>query len=70
MYICIYVYEFTYIYRAKKILKFSLVPRASKVKFLLVLLQNTLSEIYCQINLHLNFCLPVGHWVKIFTCPA
>ena len=37
--------------RGKKILKFSLVPRASKVKFLLFLLPNNLSEMYCQINL-------------------
>ena len=42
-----------YIYTGvKKIFKFSLVPRASKVKFLLVLLPNNWSEIYCQINLH------------------
>ena len=38
--------------RGKKILKFSLVPQASKVKCLLVLLPNNLSEIYCKINLH------------------
>ena len=38
--------------RGKKILKFSFVPRASKVNFLLVLLPNNSSKIYCQINLH------------------
>ena len=38
--------------RGKKIVKFSLVPRASKVKFLLVLLPNNLFEVYFQINLH------------------
>ena len=32
--------------RGKKIFKFSLVPWASKVRFLLVLLPNYLSEIY------------------------
>ena len=37
--------------RGKKIFKFSLVPWASKVKCLLVLLPNNLSERYCQINL-------------------
>ena len=40
-----------HVFRGKKILEFSLVPRASKVKFLLVLLPNNLSEMYCQINL-------------------
>ena len=42
---------YMYMYRGKKILKCSLVPRASKVKGLLVLMPNNLSEIYCQINL-------------------
>ena len=56
--------------RGKKILKSSLVPRASKVKFLLVLLPNNLSEMNCQINLHLIIYLPAGHWVKIYACPA
>ena len=36
----------------KKPFKFPLVPRASKVKFLLVPFPNNLSEIYRQINLH------------------
>ena len=56
--------------RGKKILKFSLVPRARKVKCLLVLLPNNLSEIYCKINLHWIFHLSAEHWVKIFACPA
>ena len=45
--------------RGKKILKFSLVPRASTSIFLLVLLLNNLSEMFCpipsiqgKINLH------------------
>ena len=42
--VCVYI-------RDKKILKFPLVPRASKVKFLLVLLPNNSSAMYCQINL-------------------
>ena len=54
---CKLINIYFYIYRGKKILKFSLVPWASKVKFLLVLLPNNLSKIYCQINL------------QFFTCP-
>ena len=59
----------TYI-RGKKFFKFSLVPLASKVKFLHVLLPNILFEIYCQINLHRIFYLPARHWVKIYACSA
>ena len=50
---------FSYLYRGKKILKFSLVPRASTSIFLLVLLPNNLSKMFCpipsiqgKINLH------------------
>ena len=56
--------------RGKKIFKFSLVPWASKVKYLLVLLPNDLSGKYCLINLHWIFYLPSRHWVEIFACPA
>ena len=66
---CMHTYTHTHI-RGKKILKLSLVPRASKVKFLLVLLPNNLLEIYFQINLHRIFYLTAGHWVKIYACPA
>ena len=66
----IFIILFQYHIRGKKILKFSLVPRASKVKCLLVLLPNNLSEIYCQINFFWIFYLPARHWMKIFACPA
>ena len=49
------IITYNYNSEVKKIFKFSLVPLASKVKFLLVLqmmLPNNLSEIYIQINLH------------------
>ena len=49
------------IYNSAGVKKFPLVPRASKVKFLLVLLPNNLSEIYCQKYFHRtlgeNICL-------------
>ena len=50
--------------RGKQIFNFSLVPRASYVKYLLVLLPKNLSDIYIA----LNFFLPAEHWVKICAC--
>ena len=54
----------------KKILEFSLVPRARQVKFLLVLLSINLSEIYCQLTCTEFFaCPPDIGWKYMLVLP-